>query len=409
MPRAHTALNQALNKNRIDGKFRNPNPRIVRARVVTAGQGGNLNQPYQGDMGQFRKGTIVEARNVASDANPYLVAEHAASSGTTGGAGKRAAGTNDTIGGLTTDELGTIIRGIAEDLINPPPRYNDPDGDTTDDEFDRDTDANNDGVPDDENTDTDGDGIPDVLEDYIRFVTGPILGGTTGGDITSSDADSFTFTVPDGTMAGDTIVIIAINRTQHDDSEVSGAGGVFQMGVDTYTGFTTQGDSAATTESTGTYPDRKVASQSFTRIAAGTTGNESTDVGDDFVFEFIFAPESYWVYTMVLKYDVLSGPWDIAYGFNDIDGFGDPVQSDFYVDSLSISNNDSLYIVIGAINEDIRTTPESGYSQLADDGNADVSIFVAAKIVASGATGVWNGTMDNASAFFASHGLEIEP
>jgi len=242
-------------KSRFDKNYRTVEPQLVRTTVAARGVG-RSDQPYNGDMGQFRREDVVVAENIATQANPYLVAKHVAPGAGTGRGGGRGVG-SDTIGGLTTDELEQTIRRIADNLINPPPRYNAPENDVTDDEHDRESDGNNDGLPDDGNTDTNGDGIPDWLEDYIRAYQAPAP--TSGGT-------SFSATVPANTMTGDYVIFAggASSTTSEDIVVPSGWTDAFWNG----------------------YSPNGVNFFCIYKVAAGTAGQISTDAGTTVTVEY---------------------------------------------------------------------------------------------------------------------------
>ncbi len=231
-----------------------------------------------------------------------------------------------------------------------------------------------------------------TVEDAIRTSIGPIKGS----------GDNFTFIVPPDVEEGDLMVVIASNRTHHTDAEVAAASGVFEMGMSSYTSWTAYTDTAATVENGVTYANKRLGCESFTRIAG------ASEAGTEYTFTYLSAAATYYWYFLAFKNQYISDAWEITSGFNDLDGFGDTTQTNFYVDSITIAGNTSVLLIAGAINGNVRTTPPVIYKELADVGDSNVSIFIMARMINAGASGIQNAYMESIP-YFVAIGLEIQP
>lgn len=232
-----------------------------------------------------------------------------------------------------------------------------------------------------------------TLDTIIRGSYGPVSG--SGG--------SFAFTIPDWVVAGDEMMILAANRTHRSDAQVAAASGVFEMGINSHTGWDAYTDTAVTILNGVTYANQRIAIESFTRTAG------VSEAGTEYTFSYIVNPESYYWYFIAFNGTYIDQPWEVTSGLNDIDGYGDPTQSNFYVDSVTIANANSGLMVMGAIAGNVRVQQSaSQWRELADVGNSDVSLFAMVRLVNAGATGVINAYMDDTAAYFASIGVEMQ-
>lgn len=228
---------------------------------------------------------------------------------------------------------------------------------------------------------------PITLDTLIRASIGPIKG----------TSDTFTFTIPDNVVTGDVMIVAVSNRT-HQTPEAT----PFLMGVDTHGGWTEYTTSADTTEIGVTHAIRRVGCEEYTRIAG------AMEAGTDYTFDFVAAPETYYWYFIALNGTYIDDVNNAEIGFNGLDGYGDPSQSNFYVDSTTVVNANSFLFVAGAIDGNVRTTPPANWRELGDVGDSNASIFIMAKLANAGASGVIQAFMDDSAAYFASVSLECQ-
>ena len=248
--------------------------------------------------------------------------------------------------------------------------------------------------------------LPDpTIDDIIRGSAGPFGPFAGVGGIDSEYTTSFDFTIPDWVVEGDLMLMYIANLTDHTGAYVIANG--FMCGVDatgTPAGWTNYDEEIEATEADfGATPIQFVEIQYLSRIA------EADEAGTEYTFTFSGTPTTYFYYFLVLKGTYISDLDEISNGYNGLDGPSIDGKTNFFTDSVAIASDNSCLIVSGAIQGDVRTTPQANYRELVDVGNSDVSMLLMVRMVNAGATGVIDAYMDDAAAFFAALGSEAQP
>ena len=249
--------------------------------------------------------------------------------------------------------------------------------------------------------------LPDpTIDDIIRGSAGPFGPFAGVGGIDSEGTTSFDFTIPDWVVEGDVMVMFIANLTDHTEAYVISEGS-FGWGVSgtggSHTGWLDYDSNSSTTDEASSTPVQKVGIEYLRRIAT------DTDAGTEYTFTFGGTPTTYYYYFLVFSGTYISDLFEISSGNNDIDGYSEAGQANFYTGSVTIAGDNSGLVVTGAIQGNVRATPPANYRELVDIGNSDVSMYLMIRMANAGATGIINAYMDDAGAFFASLGSEAQP
>lgn len=231
-----------------------------------------------------------------------------------------------------------------------------------------------------------------TVDDIIRATVGPIT--DTGA--------SFDLVVPLVVEPGDLMLLIATQRTEHDTAFVISNG--FTMGLTSPSGWDAYYSSESTVLADASIPTDKIGLDLLARVAG------VGDAGSTVTFNYISGgtPESYHYYLIVFNNSYISVQYDVNTGINDIDGYGDG-QTQFYSTGVNIANNNSFLLFMACLDGNVRVAPGTGYTEFADTGDTNVSLYVMGKITAAGNTGFIYATPDDAGVYFGSMALEVRP
>lgn len=237
---------------------------------------------------------------------------------------------------------------------------------------------------------------PPTLSEVIRGTVGPVKG--TGSSVT--------FTIPDWVVEGDGMAFLMASRVDYSDADYE-ADNTVPVGFNSVTGWTKYTAFKSTAGHTpGFYYSTKILIAEMVTRAAG-----ATEAGTEYTFTFHHDTETFYYFLIVFNGDYMLSDviynGDIDSAFHDIDGYQNVGVTNFYAPSLTLYSARPAVVLFGAIDGNLRTTPSFGWTEMCDIGDANVSLFVAAKTT-TGTTGMIHAYMEDSDEYFASIAFETE-
>lgn len=249
---------------------------------------------------------------------------------------------------------------------------------------------------------------PLTLEDVIRGYSAPVY----------SESTSFSITIPANTRTGDLILLLRSHKAHfvYAPEDVLCAGHYY-YDLTYPSGWTYYYNSLSVSEVDGSIPSETIAAIAQYKVAAGTTGEISTDAGASASFTIndstdspgcaglVTANHYHYNYIIVLNGSYITEPYEITTSKKNTDGYDNALADRLYWDDMTVTQNNSLVIQLAAIENNVSIMNPFQYTEMVEAGSSQLTMYVMVKMANAGTTGLVFA-QPNSEQFFAGLSLE---
>lgn len=249
---------------------------------------------------------------------------------------------------------------------------------------------------------------PPTLENVIRGYSASVY----------SESKIFSVTIPSNTRTGDLILLLRSHKAHYVYApEDVICAGYYWHETTAPSDWTYYYGNASITEADGNVPSETLRVEAQYKVAAGTTGEISTDAGTTVSFTIsegtnspsctglVTADHYHYSYIIVLNGTYITELNELETSEKNTDGYDNALADMLYWDDMTVTQNNSLVIQLAAIEGNVNVEAAYPYVEMVKDGSSELTMYLMMAMAGAGSTGLVFAQPDSEQ-FFAGLSLE---